>query len=121
MGAVTRLRVEGAEISEVIDTQMMVDVGNLFHYINIPEINSQGDADYYAALNMAEAGSRYEVYSLQGAADPKIEPQDVIYVNLPEGVKKVLVDEITFMVDIQAEGGPVFDMMINGRVLRSDL
>ena len=121
MGAITRLRVEGAEISEVIDEEMMAEYGNLFHYVNIPEILSQGDADYYAALNMAEAGSRYEVYTLQGAADPRIEPQDVIYVNLPEGIMKVLVDEITFTIDVQAEGGPVFDMTINGRVLRSDL
>ncbi len=121
MGAITRLRVEGAEVAEVIDEAMMAEWGNLFSYINIPEINSQGDADYYAAINMAEAGSRYEVYSLQGAADPRIEPYDVIYVNLPEGVRKVLVDEISFMVDIQSEGGPLFDMMINGRVLRSDL
>ncbi|MGD0005034.1 MAG: hypothetical protein ABSE06_12485 [Anaerolineaceae bacterium] len=121
MGVATRIRVEGAEVSEVIDTDMMAKYGNLYHYINIPEINSQGDADYYAALNLSDAGSRYEIYSLQGAADPKIEPQDVIYVGLPEGVKKVLVDEINFMIDIQSGGGPVFDMMINGRVLRSDL
>lgn len=55
---VTRLRLEGSDISENYDTELMINHGNLFHMENVNEINSPIDAAYYNDVMLQDYGSR---------------------------------------------------------------
>jgi hypothetical protein len=120
----TRVRVEGSDISEVMDEEMLIEYGNLFRLVHLNEINSPADAAYYAQVALDEYGSRYRIQNLQGAADPRIEPNDVIYVTLPSAgstkVVKAIVDAIDYTISVD-DSNAVFDMSIVGRVPRSEL
>jgi hypothetical protein len=120
----TRIRIEGSDIRELYDEEMLVEHGNLFRLVHMNEVNSPADAAYYADVVMDELGSRYKNQTLQGAADPRVEPNDILYVQLPDGAAtrtaKVIVDSVDFVLTVD-ETAAVFDMSISGRVPRSEL
>ena len=110
---VTRLRVEGAEVEEHYDYEMMRLLGNLFHMMNINEINSAYDAKYFNTLYLEDFGSRKTSVSLSGALDPRVEPNDIIY-NQSGTVQKLIVDGVNTVFDVTGNRA-VLDMSINGR------
>jgi hypothetical protein len=120
----TRIRIEGSDINEVFDEEMLIEHGNLFKLVHMNEVNSPADAAFYAGVVMDELGSRYKNQTLQGAADPRVEPNDIIYARLPDGSStrtvKVIVDGLDFVLSMD-ENNAAFDMSISGRIPRSDL
>ena len=68
---VTRLRVEGAEVEEHYDYEMMRLLGNLFHVMNINEVNSVYDARYFNDMYLEDFGSRRSNVTITGALDPE--------------------------------------------------
>jgi hypothetical protein len=120
----TRIRIEGSDVKEIFDEEMLIEHGNLFRLVHINEINSPSDASYYAGIVMDEMGSRYKNQTLQGAADPRVEPNDIIYAVFPDGnstrTVKVIVDGVDFSIGVDPNNA-LFDMSISGRVPRSEL
>jgi len=117
---ITRLRLEGTDINENFDTEMMVNYGNIFHMQNVDEINSEIDAQYYTDIILLEYGSRVGSRTLVGAADPRIEPNDMVYVNIAGDVKRIIVDNINYILQITEEEIG-YDMQISGRIPREDM
>lgn len=117
---VTRMRLEGSDIHEDCDIDMMVEYGNLFHMSNMNEINSPADAEYFSGVLLDDIGSRVMNKSVTGRADPRIEPNDLIYVSLPSGATKMIVDNVSFSMQ-QSESDAMYDMSISGRVPRESL
>lgn len=115
VGLFTRVLLEGAEVHERFDTTALVQHGNIFHGSGMNEIYSQYDAEYYTEKLLGDLAAVYEPKTLMGAADPRIEPNDILYVTFPSGVKKIIVDQIGFQLGV-SETSAVFDMNINGRL-----
>jgi hypothetical protein len=113
---VTRLRLEGTDVSEQYDPEKMIEHGNLYHQSNMMEINSQADAAAYTAIMLDDIGSRTVSKTYFGAIAPKLEAGDTFYVQTPEGVARVLVDNL----EIKLQLGE-FDMSVSGRIPRSSL
>jgi hypothetical protein len=118
---ITRLRVEGAEVLENFDEEMMREYGNLYHMLNMNEINNLADAKEFNAVLLEDNGSRVITKQFMGAADPRIEPNDLVYVKLDTGdPMPVIVDQADFSLSID-EQTAIFDISIQGRVPRSAL
>jgi hypothetical protein len=99
--------------------------GNVFTMAHIPEINNWEDVGYFTGILLEDAASEYGRRELTGAADWRIEPQDILYVELvdrgdpnvwtglPEGVTPLIVDSIDFEIVI-SEDVAQCDMRIAG-------
>jgi hypothetical protein len=110
----TRVRMEGAEVAEVTDHDLLRQYGNIFALANSQELDSQGQLASEVAWLLSEASSKRNNTPFRGAADPRVEPQDIIQVSTPKGTRNLIVDRITF--SMQSEpGDAVFDMEIDAR------
>jgi hypothetical protein len=107
----TRIRAEGGDITEVWDLAALVEYGNLFSLVNLTEANTYQDGLEEANYLLGEIMARINSLTLAGAADPRVEPNDIIEVSLPDGVRAVAVDRVNFTLAIQ-EHDAVFDMNI---------
>lgn len=116
----TRMRLEGSDICEKYDAEMMVEYGNLFYMANMREINSPADAEWFAAVLLDDIGSRVISKAYYGAADPRVEPNDLIWVETKDGRDRIIVDYASFVYATGANS-LAFDMSINGRIAREDL
>jgi hypothetical protein len=87
--------------------------------LNGTRIRAEG-ADYYAALLLDEAGSSYLSIDTTGSADPRIEPNDIVWVTLPDGTRKLIVDGIDYNISI-TDSEVNCDMEIIGRAPRSEV
>lgn len=112
----TRVRLEGTDVCEKLDASLMIQYGNLFYQSNMREINSIADAEYFAAHLLEDFSTRAVSKRFTGGADPRIEPNDEVYVSVAGNSKKVIVDGIGFSLTAN-EQGAVFDMDIDGRVV----
>jgi hypothetical protein len=116
----TRIRIEGGEVYETISSAIWKH-GNVFTMAHIPEINNWEDVGYFTGIMLEDAANEYSRRELTGAADWRIEPQDIIYVELPdrgdpnfptglpEGVTPLIVDSINF------------DMVVNQDAVQCDM
>jgi len=115
VGLATRMRVEGSEIAEALDEACLIRYGNIFRLMNLNETLNMSDASYWASENIYEANSTAEGENLTGACDPRIEPNDIIYVQTARGVVEVRVDTID--IDLATTNtDATFDMTITGYV-----
>lgn len=117
---ITRMRLEGADVKEKIDTDMIVEHGNIYYLANMYEINTEADAEYFTDTLLEEAGSRVVSRSYTGAADPRVEPDDVIYAQTSAGLDKVIVTNTTLMYVVNREN-VVFDMTVVGSMPRTEI
>lgn len=111
----TRLLIEGGEIAEKSDMNLVRRKGNLFTIKSIPEVNSAVDAEEFAGILLAEEANAEEQRIVSGAYDPRLEPGDVIHVKNPDGsVERVIADSVGVSVGVN-ESEAVLDMNIGGR------
>jgi hypothetical protein len=108
---VTRLQAEGVEIIEVFDIENLVKYGNLFHVINLNEMNTAADMTTEARAILAEIQANITKRTITGAADPRWEPGDKVTVALPEGTLVLVIDAIGFMLMV-SENEAIFDMEV---------
>jgi hypothetical protein len=115
---VTRLRMEGVDIYEYIDAVNLKQYGNIFGVANSEEINSLGElqdeAEYITLDNNAGINRTY----LGGAADPRVEPDDIIEVTFTGSdrtdTREVIVEGVEFRMQITLDNA-LFDMTIEGK------
>ena len=109
----TRIRIEGAGLGETYNATAMKENGNLFILLNMSELNTDEEALKESQFLLNELLKRRNTETLMGAADPRIEADDQIYVTLPAGTTLLNVDEIGMMLEV-SESGAIFDMNIRG-------
>jgi hypothetical protein len=109
----TRLRVEGAEIVEKADFSALAAYGNRFAMIGLREPNNIIEAMREAQFIQDDALRSYTQIPFTGAADPRVEPQDIIEVTFPAGDKSILVSSVGFLIQ-SGDKEAVFDMSIDG-------
>jgi hypothetical protein len=93
----------------------MIQPGNIFRLLNQNETYSMADAAYWAGVNTYEASSTFEGETLIGACDPRIEPNDLIYVQTVRGIVKAIVSTIDAQLCV-TDSEAAFDMTVTGYV-----
>lgn len=117
---VTRLRIEGVDLYERIDATNMKQYGNVFHLSHSNELNSLGELEEEARRRMEDYNSGINTTRFVGAADPRVEPDDIFYANIvlteraSGATRDIIVDSVSFMMDI-TDNQAVFDMEVDGR------
>lgn len=111
---VNRVRAEGAEIAEVIDWTSFREEGNLFFLVNATEANDEWETAAEGTFILEDSQASTDIHSFVGAADPRVETNDIIRARTSEGVHDLSVDSISFRMTI-SEDSAVFDMQIEGR------
>ena len=110
----TRVRLEGLETAEEVDYDALRLYGNLFARANAEELELQDEFVKEALAILSDAVSVYRVTTLYGAADPRVEPNDVLSVSLPDGDREVIVTGINYRL-AQSEDSAMFDMEVGAR------
>ncbi len=111
---ITRIRLEGLEAVEEVDYEALRLYGNIFQIANAEELEllNQFTAEAQAILN--DAVLSYQQTTLIGAADPRVEPEDILPVTLPDSTRDIIVTSVTFRME-QDAGAAVFDMEVSAR------
>jgi hypothetical protein len=109
----TRIRIEGAGLGEAYDQTAMKEDGNLFLMLNMSELYTDEAALTESQFLLNDLLKRRDTETLSGAADPRIESDDQVYVTLPAGIVLLNIDEIGIGLEVD-EGNATFDMNIRG-------
>jgi hypothetical protein len=105
----TRLRLEGIELYEAANETDLLEYGNVFALENFDELDYHEQFIEEADLYLDEMKRANKVRTYRGAADPRVEPWDKIWINDGAETKLVVVRTIAFVLSI-SEDGAVFDM-----------
>lgn len=97
--AFTRLRVEGAEYAERADYTEMASRGNLFGLVNARELDTFDEARDEAEFLLDDSISRSNYMTMSGAFDPRLEPNDLIWVKLPDGAPPASPSTLRYIVE----------------------
>jgi len=111
---VNRVRAEGAEIAEVIDWTSFREEGNLFFLVNATEANDEWETAAEGTFILEDSQASMDVHSFIGAADPRVETNDIIRARTVEGYHDLSVDSIAYRMTISNDAA-VFDMQVEGR------
>ena len=111
---ITRVRLEGLEAAEEVDYDALRIYGNLFQLANAEELEMLNQFTAEALAILEDAVLTYAQTSLIGAADPRVEPEDILPVTLPDGTRDIIVSNVSFRM-AQDAGQAVFDMEVSAR------
>ena len=109
----TRLRVEGAEITETVNYEALSKYGNRFALIGLREANNIVEARREADLIQQDHIRSFTQIPLQGAMDLRLEPGDVVEVYYEDGKRLVLIEGMSVRMNLN-EKSATFDMTIDG-------
>ena len=109
----SRVRLEGAEFAEILDETQMQEWGNIFRLLNSEELDTPEQFVEEAQLILADIALSTKRTTYVGAADPRIEPHDELWINLSddEGSKKVVIRQATFQINVSGDNA-TFDMTL---------
>jgi len=110
----TMIRTEGYEIAELADYDAIQDEGLLFGVFNAREANDLWEGMQEAEAYLKDMISSSQQISIQGAADPRAEPNDIITATIKTGDVDIVVDKVTYTLDSN-EDRPQLDMKIGAR------
>ena len=110
---VTRLRVMGLYEYETFDPNNMRDYGNLYGEASIEDADTLSESIDEAGKILADFGDRLGQHQLVGAADPRVEPMDILTYNAGDGDATMKVGTVTIILSVGSEA-PVFDMKLEG-------
>lgn len=111
---VNRVRAEGAEIAEEINWESLREDGNLFMLVNATEANDLWETAKEADFILDDSKAASDVVILLAAADPRVEPNDIIRARSVDSFKDLTVEAVTFRM-ISTKEGASFDMNVEGR------
>jgi len=111
---VNRVRAEGAEIAEVVDWSSFQEDGNLFFLVNATEANDLWETATEAEYILDDSRASVDVHGFVGAADPRVETNDIIRARTADGFHDLSVDSISYRMTSSLRDA-VFDMQIEGR------
>ena len=110
---VTRIRVMGLYEYETFNPANMQAYGNLYSEAQIEDADTLSESIDEANKILDDFSNQYGRHQLVGAADPRIEPLDVITYNTGAGAMTMKVDSVSINISMQAET-PSFDMKLEG-------
>lgn len=108
----TRLRAEGIEIVELVDYNALAEYGNLFEMVGLREPNNITEENRELELILSDKLKSEFTDSLDGVADPRLEPEDLFLVTIDGEHKFVVVESLSYLMIGGME--PVFDMNVEG-------
>ena len=111
---ITRVRLEGLEAAEEVDYDALRLYGNLFELAGAEELELLNQFTAEARHILEDAVLSYQQTTLIGAADPRVEPEDILPVTLPDGTRDLIVSAVSFRMS-EGAGEAVFDMEITAR------
>ena len=111
----TWIRVEGGEIYEAFDEDKIAEYGMIFRLTHMNEVNNIYEAIQQADYVLEDFASQYKTRSLEGEADFRIEPNDLIYYETDQGVERVIVDSVDFEIAVEGDNARC-SMSIEGRL-----
>lgn len=115
---VTRLRLEGVDIFEHTDLIKLKQYGNLFRMAHSEDINTVGELEVEAEYIVDDSNAGINRTTLDGAADPRVEPDDILEVTFTGSdradTRDIIVEGVSFSMRVSA-GDAVFDMSIEGK------
>jgi hypothetical protein len=109
----TRLRVEGAEVAEMIDYDAIALHGNRFALIGLREANNILEAHREGTLIQEDLLRTYTQIPLTGAMDCRLEPGDLVEIYFDDGKRTVLIDSMNTTM-VLTKDTAIFDMNIDG-------
>ena len=112
----TRIRSEGAEIAELVDLTELQNEGSLFAVVNAQEANDLWQTEVEGPAVLEDARTTSTSREAQGAADPRVEPNDIVTIPLPSPTpdEVIVVDSVQY--SIRMSGTEVtMDMSVSGR------
>ena len=110
----TRIRSEGAEIAELVDMTELQNEGSLFAVVNAREANDLWATEVEGLAVLEDAKTTALTRTAIGAADPRVEPNDIVTIPLPGTDAIIIVDSVDFTVRISGQEASM-DMSIGGR------
>jgi len=110
----TVIRSEGGEIVELVDYDQIAEHGFLFGMFNAPEATDEWETSMEATAILYDVQSSAETVSFVGAADPRIESNDVARVYIPSGYETIIIDAVDYTLDVSGDQ-PIFDMSVEAR------
>lgn len=113
---VTRVRLEGIEVYEESNVDKLKSYGNVFSSRGMNELEhlSQFASESGMILVDADRATRPRMY--RGAADPRIEPWDRLWINDGHEVIEAIVGDVAYNLSI-SEDQAIFDMTVNVEVV----
>ena len=110
---ITRLRVMGLYEYETFDPTNMQNHGNLYGEANIEDADTLSESTEEASKILDDYYDRHGRHNLLGAADPRVEPMDIITYNAGDGARVMKVATVNIALSIANEI-PSFDMKLEG-------
>jgi hypothetical protein len=111
----TMVRVEGIEVVEVADYATMKEEGFLFAMADAPESNDVWEVEQEAGDLLDDIKVAAESMSIMGPCDPRMEPNDVVVVDLPDGAETLIIEQVTITIDMSRENDAQFDATAEAR------
>jgi hypothetical protein len=112
----TRLRGEGIEVMELIDYDAIAEYGNLFQLIGLREPNNLAETTRELNFALEDALRSRESITLTGAADARLEPEDIVMVHVDDSYYYIIVVSLSMM--LISGDQPMFDMTLTGLIDR---
>jgi len=112
LSLLTRIRSEGYEIAEIVDYDNLKEYGNLFGMVNAIEANDAWEAYREGYLTLQDLISQALMWELTGAADPRLEPEDICVMELPPGENYGLTIMAVEFIMSNNPQMPAFDMVL---------
>jgi hypothetical protein len=109
-----RVRAEGAEIAEVVNWESLREDGNLFFLVNATEANDLWETANEATFIINDSRAESERHIFVGAADPRVEPNDVVRARTVDSFQDLVVESVTFSMESSSKNAR-FDMNVEGR------
>ena len=115
---VTRLRMEGVDVYEYSDFALMKQYGNIFRTASSDEINSSEELKVEAKYIMDDSNAGRNRVGLTGAADPRVEPDDILNITFTgsdrTNTRDVIVENVSFVMSIGLDDA-TFDMFLEAK------
>lgn len=115
---VTRLRMEGVDVYEYTDFVLMKQYGNVFRTANSDEINTSEELKVEAKYIVDDANAGRNRSSLIGAADPRVEPDDILNITFTGSdrtdTRDVIVENVSFSMSVGIDIA-IFDMTVEAK------
>lgn len=115
---VTRLRMEGVDVYEYTDFTLLKQFGNIFRTANSEEINDAEELKIEAKYIVDDSNSARNRVSLVGAADPRVEPDDILNVTFTGSdrtdTRDVIIENLAFTMTVGIDNA-TFDMIVEGK------
>ena len=107
----SRVMIESTRQYEHIDEDNISEIGNRFNLYNAVDLYKRRDIQELAERILDDANREY--VTINGAADVRLEPNDIYFVEVDGVVKELYIDNVQFVYSVDEESA-IMDMTLEG-------